>query len=149
MKKVSKPTTHIAQYVGAIVGLSLVALTLYATGIGCPIKWLTGVSCPGCGMTRAWLCALRLDAYLAVAYHPLFWMLPLALALVALRGHIPRPALDAALALCVVAVLAVWAVRLATPPGADVLFSERLGEDVVCVDAPGWIKLAQTLLGTL
>lgn len=147
MKKVSKPTAHIARFVGGGAGLALAALALYATGIGCPIKWLTGISCPGCGMTRAWLCVLRLDLYHALAYHPLFWMLPLALVLVALRGHVPRRAIDVAMALCVVAVLVVWVIRLATPPGADVLFSDRLREDVVCVEAPAWIRLAHSLLG--
>ena len=35
-----------------------IPILLYVTGIGCPIKFWTGVSCPGCGMTRAWLAAL-------------------------------------------------------------------------------------------
>lgn len=43
---------------------------------GCPIKYTTGISCPGCGMTRAWLAVLRLDFHDAFAYHPLFWTLP-------------------------------------------------------------------------
>ena len=41
-------------------------------GITCPIKFLTGVSCPGCGMTRAVLSALRGDFKAAFYFHPLF-----------------------------------------------------------------------------
>ena len=43
-------------------------------GITCPIKFITGISCPGCGMTRACISALRLDFSAAFFYHPL-WIL--------------------------------------------------------------------------
>ncbi len=46
---------------------------------GCPIKYLTGISCPGCGMTRAWLSLLHFDFAGAFACHPLFWTLPFIL----------------------------------------------------------------------
>ncbi len=42
----------------------------------CPIKAVTGIPCPGCGMTRAWLSVLRLDIRKAFAYHPMFWTAP-------------------------------------------------------------------------
>jgi len=45
----------------------------------CPIAWLTGVACPGCGMTRAAAALLRGDVALALDYHPL---IPLIAALV-------------------------------------------------------------------
>lgn len=45
-------------------------------GITCPILFLTGISCAGCGMSRAWFCVLRMDFAEAFRYHPLFWMLP-------------------------------------------------------------------------
>lgn len=34
---------------------------LLLSGITCPIKQWTGISCPGCGMTRAWLSVLHGD----------------------------------------------------------------------------------------
>jgi hypothetical protein len=37
----------------------------------CPIALLTGVPCPGCGMTRAASALLRGDLTLALDYHPL------------------------------------------------------------------------------
>ena len=39
---------------------------------GCPMKYVLGIACPGCGMTRAWLAVLHLDFSTAFAYHPLF-----------------------------------------------------------------------------
>lgn len=47
---------------------------------GCPVRFLTGISCPGCGMTRALLAALHLDFKTAFACHPLFFLLPFLLA---------------------------------------------------------------------
>ena len=40
----------------------------------CPAKKLFGIDCPGCGLTRACLSALRLDFASAFEYHPLFWL---------------------------------------------------------------------------
>lgn len=42
----------------------------------CMLRLLTGVICPGCGMTRAWQAALRLDLTAAFAAHPMFWSVP-------------------------------------------------------------------------
>ena len=40
----------------------------------CPAKKIFGIDCPGCGLTRACLSALRLDFRTAFEYHPLFWL---------------------------------------------------------------------------
>jgi hypothetical protein len=44
---------------------------------GCPLRNLTGLPCPGCGMSRAWLAALELDLGQAFRFHPMFWSIPL------------------------------------------------------------------------
>ena len=46
---------------------------------GCPFRFFFGISCPGCGMTRALLAALHLDFAAALSFHPLFFLLPLFL----------------------------------------------------------------------
>lgn len=43
----------------------------------CVIRSVTGWICPGCGMSRAWLAALRLDWRGAFFYHPMFWSVPI------------------------------------------------------------------------
>ena len=57
--------------------LALIIFFVYGVltilGIGCPIKYLTGISCAGCGMTRAWRCVLKLDFARAFSYHPLLF----------------------------------------------------------------------------
>lgn len=54
-------------------------------GIGCPIKYVTGISCMGCGMTRAWLSVLHFDLKSAFYYHPGFWIPPLFLYVIYLK----------------------------------------------------------------
>lgn len=58
----------------AALGLLAVAaglLLLYH----CPFRYVFGVSCPGCGMTRALLAAVFSDFETAFSYHPLFPLL--------------------------------------------------------------------------
>ena len=39
----------------------------------CPVVLLTGIPCPGCGMTRALMCVLRLDFAGAWEMHPFIY----------------------------------------------------------------------------
>lgn len=57
----------------------LIIILLYFTHIGCPIKFITGISCPACGMTRAVLAILHGDTHAALNYHPLVITLPVLL----------------------------------------------------------------------
>ena len=57
----------------------LIIILLYFTRIGCPIKFITGISCPACGMTRAVLAILHGDMHTALNYHPLVLTLPVIL----------------------------------------------------------------------
>ena len=49
--------------------------------IGCPLRFISGIPCPGCGMTRAYHSLLHLDFNQAFYYHPLFPLVPLMVAL--------------------------------------------------------------------
>lgn len=42
----------------------------------CVLRRVTGIPCPGCGLSRAWLAVLRLDFVQAFRYHPMFWSIP-------------------------------------------------------------------------
>jgi hypothetical protein len=62
---------------GALLYLK-VWLPVTAIGIPCVFHELTGLYCPGCGITRAALSLLRLDVAQAFKYNPLvFVLLPL------------------------------------------------------------------------
>ena len=49
------------QIISAIAAVVLLYLVLEGFGITCPIKFLTGISCAGCGMSRAWIAVFHLD----------------------------------------------------------------------------------------
>jgi hypothetical protein len=89
----------------------------------CPIALLTGVACPGCGMTRAASALLRGDVDLALDYHPLIPLI--AVLLVAgwawflmrrsgLVGPISNRVLNLVLLGVGVSLVAVWILRAAT-----------------------------------
>lgn len=58
--------------ISAIFAISFLYFIIELFGITCPIKYLTGISCAGCGMSRAWLSLLHGNLRLAFHYHPLF-----------------------------------------------------------------------------
>lgn len=47
--------------------------------IGCPLRFLFGICCPGCGMTRAIIAIINLKFKEAFVYHPMVFSLPLLL----------------------------------------------------------------------
>ena len=72
------------KYEVAYLSLCLLAyLTISSLlNITCIIKHITGVSCPGCGMTRAVKSLVFLDFSKAFYYHPLvFLLIPIAVLL--------------------------------------------------------------------
>lgn len=58
-----------------IIGLAVLAWILVSPG--CILREITGLPCPGCGMTRALLLLLHGDLMGAWQMHPLFWVPPL------------------------------------------------------------------------
>lgn len=44
----------------------------------CPFLYFFGIPCPGCGMTRALIAAVRFDFKAAFYYHPLFFVVIIA-----------------------------------------------------------------------
>lgn len=69
-----------------LLGLWLAAAVLF--GRACPFHSVTGLPCPGCGMTRAWLSLLRGDLTSAFRYHGMFWSLPVLLLLFFCDGRL-------------------------------------------------------------
>lgn len=129
------------------------ALVLWLLDVGCVVRFVTGVPCPGCGMTRAWLALLRGDLAAALAYHPMFWSFPLAVALAHARssglgsesGALVRRCIDAALVLLLASLVVLWAVRLASPRDAALLLGGSapagVPADVVGIHAPAWLSV--------
>lgn len=93
---------------------------LFALGFTCPIKAVTGISCPGCGMTRAYLSLLRLKPGLAFSYHPLFPLPAIFLLAYIFRRRLPENFKKIGIILILVLFFLVYLVRMADP-GDDIV----------------------------
>lgn len=107
--------------------LILAAYYLATWYIGCPIRYFLGISCPGCGMTRAWLAVLHLDFSQAFYYHPLFFTAPVVAAFFLFEEVFTRPKHRPIPILLVLLYLAVYLIRMRTGPSEIVSFSPSEG----------------------
>ena len=98
-----------------LAAVALFYIVIESLGVTCPILFLTGISCAGCGMSRAWLSLLRLDLAGAFAFHPLFWLPPAVLAALLLRRRIPVRVFRALLGACAARFIGVYLIRLLLP----------------------------------
>ena len=83
--------------------------------VKCPIKFLTGISCPGCGMTRAVCCVLLGDFKMALHYHPLVFLLIPAAVTYLFRKRLPKKVLYVLCSAAVVLMVVVYFIRLSYP----------------------------------
>lgn len=115
------------QDLGAIAAIAALYIGLELLGVTCPIRFLTGISCAGCGMSRAWLALLRLDIKAAFRYHPLF-LLPIPGALLLLfRRRMSRGRFWLGIwAVCGI-FLSVYVIRLMDPADTIVTFEPAQG----------------------
>lgn len=116
-KDVSKRNRAIKLLLIHVGAAALFALWLFLTG--CPINRLTGLPCPGCGMSRALFCLVKLDFAGAWYYHPLVFFLPLPILWLVHRKawKLPggrRAAIAVVIALAA-ALIAVYAIRAFVP----------------------------------
>ncbi|MBO5355857.1 MAG: DUF2752 domain-containing protein [Clostridia bacterium] len=103
-------------------------VTMFALGITCPIRYACGISCPGCGMTRACVNAFRLDFSAAFGYHPMWILMPPLAIFVSLclwrrwRRALRIGVTAVALVLCV-----VYVCRMVLSTGNVVVFEPQNG----------------------
>lgn len=100
--------------------LATACLFLYITEIGCPIRFLTGICCPGCGISRAILAALSGNIVAAFHYHPLFWYPLVWLVLWIFRQHFSNAQVKFFLLASIILYLAVYLFRMVS--GSDIVF---------------------------
>ena len=110
-----------------VAGVALFYLVIEALGVTCPIRFLTGISCAGCGMSRAWRALLRLDLAQAAAYHPLFWLPVPAAAVLVFRERVPRWFYRGFLAIVCGLFVIVYLLRLFSPEDQIVVFRPDQG----------------------
>lgn len=111
-------------YLMGCLGL-FIALT-QLMGITCLIKELTGVSCPGCGMTRATMALVKLDFAAAVYYHPLvFFLPPVVTGLIVFRVRKMQRSLRVLIAASAVLLLVVYFYRMLVLSSPIVVFEPQ------------------------
>ena len=110
-----------------ILAVAFVYTIFYITGIGCPIKFLTGVSCMGCGMTRAYLSLLRLDFAGAFRYHPLFPIPAIAAVLFLFRSRISQKIVNFLLFTTIALFSIIYLLRILDPSDTVVVFEPANG----------------------
>ena len=103
------------------LGISLLLIAAEYLLFGCPIRLLTGICCPGCGMSRAVWALCHLDVAAALHYHPLVFLLPAALIVWIFRKKIPKRAFYILCAVAGAVFLAVYVWRLLS--GSDVVYA--------------------------
>ncbi|HEX3030153.1 MAG TPA: DUF2752 domain-containing protein [Clostridia bacterium] len=116
MKKALAGIKELMTKYKALLGIVfMVAIVSLMDGNTCLFKLFSGMPCPGCGMTRAYMRLAHLNISAALFYHPLF-VIPPILAVVILfknKGYISKVYKSNIFwgALLIV-ILGVWAARM-------------------------------------
>lgn len=99
----------------AVIAFSVVAavyIVMYIFKLGCPIQFATGISCPGCGMVRAYVALLHFNFAEAFHYHPLFPLPAIGAVIYIFRNRLPRKLIQAALYIAVILFITVYLYRM-------------------------------------
>ena len=107
---------------GVLMLIIAVAIGAFYLTYGCPIRWLTGVSCPSCGMSRAVGALLHFDFALVFHFHPLVYLLPVAFLVYLLRKRIPRKVMIALCVLALLTMLVVYILRMTS--GSEIVYAK-------------------------
>lgn len=95
----------------------LLVIALMLIFYKCPFKMITGIDCPGCGLTRAFFCILLCDFSAAVQYYPLSPLIFSELVYLLyyqfiLRRKINNTAVAVGIAVNVFVMLAFWLYKI-------------------------------------
>lgn len=102
-------------YLITLAVLVVYLLFAFALKLPCPIKHLSGISCAGCGMSRAIVSALSFDFGEAFRYHPLWIIVPPSAVALTVLGANNKKRATMILLFCLAALfLITWIARLAT-----------------------------------
>ena len=117
IKKIKEINPEIVRkdFLLSLMAMSLLALVLFILDIGCPTRFLTGICCPGCGMTRAVMHLCKGDVAGAIHYHPLVFTLPIIVVLFVFKDRINKKVLNIILITIIVLFIFVYIIRLLDP----------------------------------
>ena len=92
----------------------LLLLIWYLLELPCIPRLLTGIPCPTCGLTRAWLAAFQLDFADAFWQYPMFWSIPLLVLYLLFDGRLSRNKCinNWLLGLMIAGIFLIWIARI-------------------------------------
>lgn len=110
MKEFLKKHSSLIQ---AILFIVIGVIVFFVFKLPCPSQYLFGVSCPGCGMTRAFLAAFSGDIARSFMMHP-FWIALIPCVVVGFILHLKKKekAFYIFTVSAIVVYIGVWVVRL-------------------------------------
>ena len=76
------------EVITSVAAVVVLYVILESFGVTCPIKYITGISCAGCGMSREWIALLHFNIHEAFMYHPLFFLPPVVVIVMLLKSKI-------------------------------------------------------------
>ncbi len=96
----------------------------------------------------------KVDFAAAFAYHPLFWVVPIAFVLAFVREEVAssklKRGIDIAVTVLCVLVVVVWIVRLINPADAGLLFGgyapAGVPDDIIHLEPPRWLTILRSYL---
>ena len=96
----------------------------------------------------------KVDFAAAFAYHPLFWVVPIAFVLAFVREEVASSKLkrgvDIAVTVLCMLVIAVWILRLINPVDAGLLFGGHapagVPDDIIHLEPPRWLTILRSFL---
>lgn len=103
------------KYIELIFAILLLFVILNLTSVGCPIHFFSGINCPGCGMTRAYLSLLHGNILSAFYLHPLFLIIPLWIFIYFIFNKKHPNYVNVFTKITVVLLLMVYIIRLLSP----------------------------------
>ena len=92
----------------------MILFVWYHFSLPCVLRSLAGIPCPTCGLTRAWLYALRLDFGSAFRQYPMFWAIPILILFLLYDGQLlssPKGNFWC-LGVLVAGIILIWLARL-------------------------------------
>lgn len=108
-----------------LICIFLAVFLIYILFTGCPIKLFTGVSCAGCGMSRAYFSLLHLNFRDAFYYHPLFPCPVIFIAVyIMTKFGFPQKAAKAIYGVMIFLFIVVYIYRMVTPYDGNIVVFE-------------------------
>lgn len=96
-------------------------------GITCPIKFITGISCAGCGMSRAMFSLIKFDLHSAFHHHPLFIFPFIFIIIYFIQDKLPKNTFKIICTIMAIIMIIVYIIRIFDGDNDIVVFKPQEG----------------------